>query len=196
MVLDLASRWPQRHSMRFLPILAITCLAVSCAPPSSRTPESRALQETGGYLSQVKMPVIRSSYFEKNWGQPDVTTFEDGGYRLRYRQGTTLNYVFIQGLAKADPVPATPPDWTEEVWDDRKGTLSLAYHKQPWRETTILGTRVKWYQNDSGGGADFPCYKTVDFTLTGPDGRTGAYRISVCTTNAEEATDWITRVNW
>lgn len=182
--------------MRFLPIIATACLAASCAPTSSRTPETGDRQESGGDFSFVKMPVLKSSHFEKNWGPPDATISADGGYRLTYRQGTTLNYVFIQGLAKAEPVPATPPDWTEEVWDDRKGILSLAYHKQPWRETTILGTRVKWYQNDSGGGADFPCYKTVDFTLTNAEGKTGHYRISVCATSAGNAADWINRVNW
>lgn len=181
---------------RFLPVIACACLAASCAPPSSSPTESSAVFETGGELSQVKMPVLRSSYFEKNWGKPDLTTFGDGGYRLTYRQGTTLNYVFIQGLAKALPVPASPPDWTEEIWNDQTGAVSLAYHKQPWRDASILGTRVKWYQNDAGGGADFPCYKTTDFTLTDPNGRTGQYRISVCTTSAGEAADWIHRVNW
>ncbi len=176
----------------FLPVIVCACLSASCATP----PETDARQEAGGDFSFVKMPVLRSAYFDKHWGNPDVTISADGGYRLTYRQGTTLNYVFIQGLAKAEPVPASPPDWTEEVWDDRKGTLSLAYHKQPWREATILGTRVKWYQNDSGGGADFPCYKTTDFTLTDPNGKTGHYRISVCATSAASAADWIPRVNW
>ena len=184
---------------RFPAVLSIGILTASCTSPV--TPEVPAVQsseprEAGGDLSQAKIPVLRSSYFEKNWGLPDITTFTDGGYCLRFRQGTSLNYVFIYGLVDPKPVPAVPPDWSEESFNDQTGFPTLIYHKQPWRQTSILGTPVKWYQNDSGGGADFPCYKTVDFALTAPTGKTGHYRIVICSDTSQKAADWIKRVNW
>lgn len=147
-------------------------------------------------LAQVKMPVLRSSHFDRHWGLPEVTVRPDGSYRLFYRQGTTLNFVIIHGLTQAKPVPPQPPAWQEEVSPPDQDTLRVVRHPQQWRHTTILGTPVKWFQNDGGSGADFPCYKTTDFTLTAPDGRTGAYRVEVCSASAADAADWIKRVNW
>jgi hypothetical protein len=182
--------------MRFplLPIFALCMLAASCTDPAL-LPQGES-RTTSSDLSSVKIPVLRSPYCEKNWGAPEIQVEEDGGYFLRYRQGTSLNYVFIYGLVKPEPVPATPPDWKEESFNDATGFPTIIPHKQSWRETTILGKPVKWYQNDSGGGADFPCYKTVDFSLTAPDGRIGHYRVSVCSDTEAKAADWIKRVDW
>jgi hypothetical protein len=113
---------------------------------------------------------------------------------LRYRQGTTLNFVIINGLTKMEPGPATPPDWEEATGDPEMG--APAAHTQAWRHTSILGKPVKWYQTDGGGGADFPGYQTEDFSLTAPDGRTGFYRITVCSDSESKTTDWIHRVGW
>lgn len=182
--------------MRFqlLPTFAASLILCSCTDPSTlRQGETPTIS---GNLSSVKIPVLHSPYFEKNWGSPEIQTTEDGGYFLRYRQGTSLNYVFIHGLVKSKPAPATPPDWKEESFNDATGFPTLIRHKQAWRETTILGKPVKWYQNDSGGGADFPCYKTVDFALTTSDGRTGHYRVEVCSDTDDKAADWIKRVDW
>lgn len=184
---------------RLLAVLSLGVLTPSCTSPvTPQAPAARSSEplEIGHDLSQAKIPVLRSSYFEKNWGLPEITTFADGSYSLRFRQGTTLNYVFIHGLVDPKPVPAAPPDWSEESFNEQTGFPALIYHKQPWRQTSILGTSVKWYQNDSGGGADFPCYKTVDFALTAPTGKTGHYRIEVCSDTSQKAADWIKRVNW
>lgn len=172
------------------------CLALaSCAPPASNSSIGSAArrEQVSSDLKDAKVPILRSSYFERNWGAPDVAVFDDGTYRLRFRQGTSLNYVILQGLLEASPAPATPPDWSDE---DPTGENAAPRHKQSWRLTSILGTPVKWYQSAGESGADFPSYETVDFSLTAPDGRTGHYRVEVSTDSALKAQDWIRRVNW
>lgn len=182
---------PKLRPLHSLCAIAL-CLASCASPPPS---SAREMVETDK-LASVKMPVLRSSYFEKKWGAPDVEGLSGGGYRLRYRQGTTLNFVIIEGLTKMEPVPANPPDW-EEPHDDPEGTTPApAPHKQAWRHTTIAGVPVKWFQADGGSGADFPAYRTVDFAATAPDGRAGRYRITVCSDEDRKAADWIHRVNW
>ena len=147
-------------------------------------------------LSEAKTPVLRSAHFDKAWGKPDTEVMSDGTYMLRYRQGTTLNFVIIKSLSEMKQVPENPPDW-EEAYEDPMGTRPAPpSHKQSWRHTMILGKPVKWYKNDDGSGADFPAYRTVDFPLTAPDGRTGFYRIVVCADSPEKAEQWICRVGW
>lgn len=170
----------------------VFCLT-ACAPPVQ--PSSRS-ETVSNNLSDVRMPVLRSAYFESKWGKPDIEVMADGTYRLRYRQGTTLNFVVIQSLTKMNPAPAAAPDW-EEAHDDPEGTTPAPPpHKQSWKHTTILGQPVKWYQADGGSGADFPAYRTTDFSLTTADGRTGIYQITVTSDSGTKAADWIHRVNW
>lgn len=142
------------------------------------------------------MPVLRSAWFEKQWGKPHAEVMDDGTYRLRYRQGTTLNFVIISSLVKMEATPENPPDWEEDNDDPEGTTPAPAPHKQAWKHTTILGTPVKWYQADGGSGADFPGYRTVDFSLTAPDGRTGFYHIEVCADSGSKAAAWINHVGW
>ena len=154
----------------------------------------------GGKVSEnpvdAKMPLLRSAYFEREWGKPHVAVHQDGSYLLRYRQGTTLNFVLIHGLTRMQPVPVNPPEW-KDCYEDLEGATSPpASHSQSWKQAKILGQSVKWYKNDDGSGADFPCYKTVDFTLTAPDGRAGFYRVEVCADSPTKAADWIHRVSW
>lgn len=102
-----------------------------------------------------------------------------------------MNYVFIYGLTHSKPTPVNPPDW----FDEGMGNPTPP-HKQSWQVANISGKPVKWYQADGGSGADFPSYKTVDFSLTAPDGRVGNYRIEVSSDSKKKAADWIRRVNW
>lgn len=178
--------------MRFplLPAMFPCLMLVSCVDP--KPPTASEVRETSGDLAEAKVPVLRSAYLEKNWGLPQITTYSDGSYRMRFRQGNTLNYVFIHGLVKPSATPNQPPDVEEYVAIDGPAKLT----KQSWRSAVILGSSVKWYQNDTGGGADFPCYKTVDFALTAPDGRKGHYRIEVCADSEAKAAQWIRKVNW
>jgi|GEM_PF-3381601 len=173
---------------------AISCSTPAVAPaPSTTTSEP---EETTVDLANAKVPVVRSAYAEKNWGLPQITIYQDGGYRLIYRQGKTLNYLFIHGMLEGEAAPATAPPWSEESFDDKTGYPKMIRHPQEWQTSTILGKSVKWYQNDGGGGADFPLYKTVDFPAKSPDGRVGYYRIEVATTSTARAADLIKRVNW
>ena len=181
------------RTLKISAMLATGLVLASCTTPASNSAIESAVQtkQVSSDLKDAKIPILRSSYFEKNWGAPDVAVFNNGTYRLRFRQGTSLNYVIIQGLLEASPAPATPPDWSDE---DLESTAPS--HKQSWRFTSILGTPVKWYQSAGESGADFPSYETVDFSLTASDGRTGYYRVEVSTDSAPKAADWIKRVNW
>lgn len=173
-----------------LPVLVLAWPLVSCVGPKPTVREQAARG-----MGRVSMPVLRAPVLEKSWDMPRIETHADGGYRITYRQGTSLNYVFVHGLANPAPVPATPPDMQEDTFTDKGEPVSI-HHKQSWRTTTIAGQKVKWYQNDAGGGADFPCYKTVDFALTAPDGRTGHYRVEVCAESETKAAEWIRMVGW
>ncbi|MFT3991436.1 MAG: hypothetical protein QM680_08490 [Luteolibacter sp.] len=185
---------------KFIPFscaaIVVSSLLPSCSTESPASlPAVEKTVEQPADLSSAKVPALRSAWLDRNWGAPEVRIDDDGGYRLRYRQGTTLNFVFIYGLVRAEPVPAKPKDWEEETHDP--GELpGLRYHKQSWRTVSVLGKSVKWYQNDGGSGADFPCYKTVDFALTAPDGRKGFYRIEVCATTAAEAATLMRKASW
>jgi hypothetical protein len=180
--------------LRFSKLPAIVATSLALASCLSPTPSASARkQEVSSDLKDAKVPILRSTFFEKNWGAPNIAVFDDGSYRLRFRQGSSLNYVLIHGLMEGSPAPATPPDWSEE---DPTGENAAPKHRQSWRLTNILGTPVKWYQSSGGSGADFPTYETVDFTLTAPDGRTGHYRVEASSDSSAKAEDWIRRVNW
>jgi hypothetical protein len=183
------------HPIR-LAILSIGILLAGCTATSAPPAASNQRTETGSNLATCTIPVLRSSYHEKQWGAPQITTYSDGGYRLMYRQGSSLNYVFVHGITNPAPVPTGPPDCMEEKFNESTGEPAMVPHPQSWRNASILGTSVKWYQKDMGGGADFPFYKTVDFPLTAGDGRAGHYRVEVCSSSESKAADWIKRVNW
>lgn len=178
-----------------LPLLSIFALGLAgCAHSGSIS--SPAVEDISENLADSKTPVLSSAYLEKEWGKPNITVKTDGTYRLRYRLGTTLNFVVISSLTRLEPAPEKAPDW-KEPHDDPEGTTpEPPPHKQSWKETKILGSKVKWYQADGGSGADFPAYQTVDFSLVAPDGRTGFYQIMVCSDKESKAAAWINRVNW
>lgn len=181
-----------RSNLLLLPTaFTLAFFPAACAPPVQPATRPSVVSEN---LSDVRMPVLRSPYFEKNWGKPDIEVMSDGTYQLRYRQGTTLNFVMIRSLTKMEPTPANPPDWKEA--SENPDIIAPTAHKQSWKHTNILGKPVKWYQRDGGGGADFPAYRTEDFSLTSPDGRTGYYRISVDSDAESKTADWINRVGW
>ncbi len=179
-------------ALRFLSLVVAGGIFAFSPTAGARAPrKSPGAVEIGTDVSAVKMPVLRSAYFEKQWGKPDVVAYSDGSYRMRFRQGTTLNYFFIYGCTSAQPVPKTPPEWSADGAGE-----AMPSHKQEWQMAKILGKAVKWYQADGGSGADFPSYQTVDFSMTAPDGRVGIYRIIASSTSKKSAGDWIARVNW
>ena len=176
------------------PILSACAFGLCLTACVTPAPDKKSFDSNN--IAEAKTPVLRSTYFEKEWGKPNVEVMADGTYRLRYRQGTTLNFVIIKSLTEMKATPENPPDWKEAHEDPMGTTPAPAPHKQSWKHTTILGKPVKWYQADGGSGADFPAYRTTDFSLTAPDGRTGFYRIDVCSDSSGKAADWIHRVSW
>ncbi|MGC4013525.1 MAG: hypothetical protein QM755_03250 [Luteolibacter sp.] len=184
--------------MKFLPPALAFCLLASCSsPPENFVPRLASLDggtSTTTDLTGAKIPILRSTYFEQAWGAPVIQKMTDGGWKLRYRKGNTLNFVTICSMSSGERAPVVPPQWDEATGDPMSpGTPS---HSQKWRSSIILGQQVRWYQVDGGTGADFPRYKTVDFQATGPDGRSGWYRVEVEATRDAEVMDWINRVNW
>lgn len=184
--------------MKFLRPIVLGCLVVSCSsPPPDFVPRLSSLdkgESTVADFAGSKVPVLRSEYFEKAWGAPQIQRLADGGWRLRYRKGDTLNFVSVCSLTKGERAPVVPPRW-EEASGDPMGPAAPS-HTQPWRSSIILSQPVRWYQADGGSGADFPTYKTVDFQATAPDGRSGWYRVEVQSTRDTEVADQIKRVNW
>jgi hypothetical protein len=176
-----------------LPSVISSALILAACGPTSAPSGSQPLLISEN-LADARTPVLRGAYFEKNWGKPDVEVMSDGTYQLRYRQGTSLNHLMVRSLTKPEPTPATAPDWVDPN-EGPEGPDPIT-HRQAWRHTTILGKPVKWYQKDNGGGADFPAYRTEDFALTAPDGRTGFYRIIVFSDSESKVADWIPRVGW
>lgn len=184
-----------RPTFFLLPVCALTVCFPACTGPVP-LPGPSGPSIVSENPADVKTPFLRSAYFEKQWGKPDLEVMSDGTYRLRYRQGTTLNFAIIESRREIEPAPENPPDWAEPHDDPEGTTPEPAPHRQSWKHTTIVGTPVKWYQADGGSGADFPGYRTVDFPLTAPDGRVGFYRISICSDSGSKAADWIHRVGW
>lgn len=66
-----------------------------------------------GGLRGAKIPVLRSEYFEKAWGAPQIQRLPDGGWRLRYRKGDTLNFVSVCSMTRGERAPVVPPRWEE-----------------------------------------------------------------------------------
>jgi len=169
-------------------VMPTACLSfVGCAPAP-----------TGG--SAVRdVPVLKSSHLEKTWGRPGSDPLATGGQVIHYTHpGQSLEMVMIYSLPNAERVPRTPPPVKYQVEnpDPRGSGLVTRTRPQEWRETTILGQTVKWFQVDEGGGADWPAFETVVFPLTHPDGRTGHYRIRVMAMTPGNAAKVFPRVNW
>lgn len=164
--------------------LILGCLAMASCASVSKPPVA-------------SVPILKSDYFEQHWKLESQGTTRDGGHQIVYRNGTSLNMVIIESMPKASsPVPSTPPPIRFTVEDPNEPYGALRERPQPWRNTTILGQSVRWFQVDEGSGADFPAYETVVFPLTHPDGRKGFYRIRVLAENADSAQRWISKVNW
>lgn len=183
-------------------VLAVLLASCATKPAAQQEPSPDVVKHnaTPADLAALKIPVLRSAWAEKNWGKPDdIQIRTDGGYMLRYRKGTSLNFLSIEGSPVAKTNPASPPSWQEEVYvgeGNPSGGPSVVDHPQNWRVTTLLGKTVEWYQNDGGGGADFPQYRTVYFPATAPDGRTGWYRLRVDADSAANAAKWIDKAGW
>ena len=81
----------------------------------------------------------------------------------------------IHGMATPLPRLSRPPLLSGEHMV--RDTLTGYGKKQEWREVTILGEEVRWFQESASSGADGAYFSTEGFTLKAPDGRKGYYRL-------------------
>lgn len=72
--------------LRLLSIVFLGGFFAACTvAPIQPSRTSSDSSESSSDLSAVKMPVLRSAFFEKQWGASSVETSGDGGYRMRFR---------------------------------------------------------------------------------------------------------------
>jgi hypothetical protein len=130
----------------------------------------------GSDLLGVTVPVLRSQGLEQVWGPPKIQRDGEGGYCLTYadpkKPSTRL---MIHGMAEALPKLSSPPTLSGEGMHNN--TLTGYEHEQKWRAVTVQEHKIRWYQESAGGGADGAYFSTEGFTLKGPDGSKGHYRL-------------------
>ena len=126
-------------------------------------------------LAGVKIPVLKSS-MSANWGKPSIEVSPRGGYRLVYADPTKpFTRLLIYGYVKPLPTINTPPDASGgEIINKEPTGPNVA---QKWRNATVKGKNVRWFQESLPSGAHGAYFSTEGFTLSGPDRRKGYYRI-------------------
>ena len=138
----------------------------------------RALElEIANSLTGVKIPVLKSSMFAK-WGKPSIEVSSLGGYRLIYANpAKPFTRLFIYGYVKPLPTINTPHDacGREKI---NSGPTGLNV-PQKWRNATVKGKNVRWFQESLSSAAHGAYFSTESFSLSGPDRRTGYYRIVI-----------------
>ncbi|BDS07911.1 hypothetical protein NT6N_29510 [Oceaniferula spumae] len=163
--------------------LAATLTFAACGPSGSGNSAWNAAVSasyqglnTVADTSSVSIPVLQSKSFAASWGKPKVEVNAAGGYRLSYSDPSQpFNRMEIYGSASALPSLSSPPKLESEEMVD--GELSMVESAQSWRTVTIAGKTVRFYKVSNSGGADGAYYSTEGFSLTGPDGKVGHYRL-------------------
>ena len=171
-------------------VISTALLLVNCntAPPVNNGEKSvkswreqvsdRTLKlENADSLAGVKIPALKSSMSAK-WGKPSIEVSSLGGYRLVYANPTQpFARLFIYGYVKPLPTINTPPDASgrEKI---NSGPTGIAV-PQKWRNATVKGKNVRWFQESLSSAAHGAYFSTEGFTLSGPDRRTGYYRIVI-----------------
>ncbi|MDA7881809.1 hypothetical protein N9A94_05840 [Akkermansiaceae bacterium] len=176
--------------MKKLALLFTTLLLANCssAPPSNINEEGaveswwkkvydRATPlENSDSLAGAKIPVLKSS-LAASWGKPKIEVSPAGSYRLTYAHPSKpFTRLLVYGYVNPLPALATPPDASGE--DMVNGELTAINVPQKWRNAAVKGKNVRWFQESLPSGADRAYFSTEGFTLTGPDGRKGHYRIA------------------
>lgn len=173
--------------MKKLLVIFTALLLVNCntAPPVDSGEEpvefwreqvgDRALGlENADSLGGVKIPVLKSSMFAK-WGKPSIEVSSRGSYRLMYADPTKpFTRLLIYGYVKPLPAIKTPPDASGGEKINSGLTTNVA---QKWRNATVKGKNVRWFQESLSSAAHGAYFSTEGFTLSGPDRRMGYYRI-------------------
>ncbi len=169
---------------RLLKMLGATSFALTLgACGSGRTEawqkavgERNAALREGTDLLGVTVPVLRSRGLEKVWGAPAIKRDGEGGYLLTYTDPRRpSSRLMIRGMAEPLPKLSSPPPLRGDRVESN--TLSPEPVKQEWRETSIQGEEVRWFQESAATASAAPLYGTEGFTLKAPDGRKGHFRL-------------------
>jgi hypothetical protein len=133
------------------------------------------LQDSPDLLG-VTMPVLRAKGLEQVWGNPKIRRDGEGGYLLTYADPKKpFTRLMIHGMVKPLPKLSEPPKFGGEKMV--RDTLTGYEQEQKWRQVTILGENVRWFQESASGGADGAYFSTEGFSLKASDGRKGYYRL-------------------
>ena len=140
------------------------------------TGERNRSLRTAGDLLGVTVPVLRAPGLERVWGAPKIERDGRGGYCLTYADPKRpFTRLMIHGMAEPLPKLSSPPLLAGE--EMRNNTLAGYQREQEWRTVSVLGDKVRWFQESAGGGADGAYFSTEGFSLKAPDGRKGHYRL-------------------
>lgn len=91
---------------------------------------------------------------------------------------SSLVFLYIRKMSGPGPAMATPP-LIQQMYSGETPQPPPG-KPQSWKYTQILGQNVRWYQQDMGGGADFPGFATEVFPVTNAKGQREYYKIIVC----------------
>ena len=174
--------------MKKLSLLFTTLLLANCSstPPvgnkedpveswQEKISERATALKNSESLAGIKIPILKS-LLAANWGKPSIEVSSRGSYRLMYADPTKpFTRLLIYGYVKPLPAINTPPDASGE--DMINSELTGINVPQKWRNGTVKGKNVRWFQESLPSGADGAYFSTEGFTLTGSDGRKGYYRI-------------------
>jgi hypothetical protein len=158
--------------------------------------QNRSLR-AGSDLLGVTVPVLRAPGLERVWGAPRIDRDGEGGYRLTYADPKRpFARLMIHGMAEPLPKLSSPPMLSGE--EMRNNTLAGYEREQEWRTVSVLGEKVRWFQESAGGGADGAYYSTEGFTLKAADGRKGHYRLVAehGESGAEDVARWFGSVSF
>ncbi|MEK7949277.1 hypothetical protein [Luteolibacter soli] len=130
----------------------------------------------GSDLLGVTVPVLRARGLEQVWGAPKIQRDGEGGYCLTYADpGKSSSRLMIYGMADPLPKLSSPPKLGGEQMHNN--TLTGYEHEQQWRTVTIAEEKVRWFQQPAHSRSDGASFSTEGFTLKGPDGNKGHYRL-------------------
>ncbi len=138
--------------------------------------ERNSTLREGSDLLGVTVPVLRSRGLEQVWGPPAIQRDGEGGYLLTYIDPRKpSSRLMIRGMAEPLPKLSSPPPLRGRQVE--RNTFSPEPAEQEWREASILGEEVRWFQESAATAGAAPLYGTEGFMLKAPDGRKGYFRL-------------------
>lgn len=130
---------------------------------------------------RVKVPILRSRTYDRQWGRPELLVGPKGSYALRYRNpaNRAISMVIVGSPDKFEPAGITPPPYTDIGRDRKTGKLHPREVSQSWRTAEISGENVKFCISEEVDGAHPNHFVTETFRLKDKKGREGSYRVRV-----------------